>query len=109
MGDWKSTGIPRLCLDLITTLAPFGGSLFLRRKQKTGEQEPTMLIIGCDFHSSFQQIAIFDNQTGEIQEKKLLHPAEAAEFYRGLSGPVRVGIEAGAPCQWFRQLLTKCR
>ena len=33
-----------------------------------------MLIIGCDFHSGFQQIAIFDNQTGEIQEKKLLHP-----------------------------------
>jgi hypothetical protein len=23
-----------------------------------------MLIIGCDFHPGFQQIAIFDNQTG---------------------------------------------
>jgi hypothetical protein len=58
-----------------------------------------MLIIGCDFHSSFQQLAIFDNQTGERFERKLLHPAEAAEFYRGLSGPVRVGMEAGAPEQ----------
>jgi transposase len=67
-----------------------------------------MLIIGCDFHSSFQQIAIFDNLTGEIQEKKLLHPAEAGEFYRGLSGPVRVGMEAGAPCQWLRRLLAEC-
>jgi transposase len=67
-----------------------------------------MLIIGCDFHSSFQQIAIFDNQTGEIEEKKLLHPAEAMEFYRGLNGPVLVGMEAGVPCQWFRRLLEKC-
>ena len=25
-----------------------------------------MLIIGCDFHSGFQQLAIFDNQTGEL-------------------------------------------
>ena len=68
-----------------------------------------MVIIGCDFHSGFQQIAIFDNQTGEIQEKKLRHPDEAAEFYRSLSGPVRVGMEAGAPCQWFRRLLAECR
>jgi transposase len=67
-----------------------------------------MLIIGCDFHSGFQQIAIFDNQAEEFYEKKLLHPAEAREFYRGLSGPVRVGMEAGVPCQWFRRLLGEC-
>ena len=67
-----------------------------------------MLIIGCDFHSSFQQITIFDNQTGEISEKKLLHPEQAAEFYRSQSSPVRVGMEAGAPCQWFRRLLNEC-
>ena len=30
-----------------------------------------MLIIGCDFHPGFQQVAIFDNLTGEIQEKRL--------------------------------------
>jgi transposase len=67
-----------------------------------------MLIIGCDFHSSFQQIAIFDNQTGELQEKKLLHPEQAAEFYRAQSAAVRVGMEAGVPCQWFRRLLAGC-
>jgi transposase len=67
-----------------------------------------MLIIGCDFHSGFQQIAIFDNLTGEIQERKLVHPDEAAEFYRLLREPVRVGMEAGAPCQWFRRLLAEC-
>jgi hypothetical protein len=30
-----------------------------------------MLIIGCDFHTSFQQVAIFDNQTGKDEEKRL--------------------------------------
>jgi transposase len=67
-----------------------------------------MLIIGCDFHSGFQQIAIFDNQTGELQEKKLLHPGQASEYYRSMRGAVRVGMEAGAPCQWFRRLLAEC-
>ena len=67
-----------------------------------------MWIIGCDFHSGFQQVAIFDNQTGEIEEKKLLHPGQAAEFYRGLQGEVRVGMESGCPSQWFRRLLQEC-
>jgi transposase len=67
-----------------------------------------MLIIGCDFHSGFQQIAIFDNQTGEVVEKKLLHPGEAMAFYQGQSEPVRVGLESGSPCQWFRRLLSEC-
>jgi len=66
-----------------------------------------MLIIGCDFHSGFQQLAVFDNQTGEVVEK-LLHAAEASEFYRGLSEPVRVGMESGTPCQWFRRLMGEC-
>ena len=67
-----------------------------------------MLIIGCDFHSSFQQVAIFDNQTGEIQERKLRHPEEAVAFYRSLKGAVQVGMEAGVPCQWLRRLLEEC-
>jgi len=67
-----------------------------------------MWIIGCDFHSGFQQVAIFDNQTGVIEEKKLCHPAQATEFYRRLAGPVRVGMESGCPSQWFRRLLAEC-
>jgi transposase len=67
-----------------------------------------MVIIGCDFHPGFQQVAIFDNQTGELREKKLAHPEEAIRFYREQTSAVRVGIEAGSPCQWFRQLLGEC-
>jgi hypothetical protein len=32
-----------------------------------------MLIIGCDFHSRFQQIAMLDTQTGEVIERRLEH------------------------------------
>jgi len=39
-----------------------------------------MLIIGCDFHPGFQQVAIFDNQTGEYQEKRLSHARRRSSF-----------------------------
>jgi len=51
-----------------------------------------MLIIGCDFHPGLQQVTIFDNQSGEYQEKRLGHREEAERFYGSLSGPVRVGM-----------------
>src|ERR1700749_1765872 len=67
-----------------------------------------MVIIGCDFHPGVQQVAVFDNRTGEIQEKKLLHRAEAEQFYRSLSGqPVRVGMEACGNYPWFERLLAE--
>jgi transposase len=67
-----------------------------------------MLIIGCDFHPGFQQIAIFDNLTGEIQEKRLQHRAEAEEFYGSLAGQqVRVGMEACGHYPWFERWLEK--
>ncbi len=67
-----------------------------------------MLIIGCDFHPGFQQIAIFDNLTGEIQEKRLQHRAEAEAFYRSLAGQqVRVGMEACGHYPWFERLLAE--
>jgi hypothetical protein len=31
-----------------------------------------MIIVGCDFHPSWQQVAIFDSSTGEIVERKEL-------------------------------------
>src|SRR5271157_4447732 len=36
-----------------------------------GKKEPSMLIVGCDFHPSWQQIAVFDSETGEVNEYKL--------------------------------------
>jgi transposase len=67
-----------------------------------------MWIIGCDFHPGFESLSIFDKRSGEVIEKRLLHPQEAAGFYRGLAEPALVGIEAGSPCAWFRRLLAEC-
>jgi transposase len=65
-----------------------------------------MLIIGCDFHPGFQQVAIFDNRRGEIEERRLQHRAEAESFYRSLAGQeVRVGMEACGHYPWFEGLL----
>lgn len=67
-----------------------------------------MLIIGCDFHPGFQQVAIFDNRTGEVEERRWQHRAEAEQFYRSLTGQeVRVGMEACGHYPWFERLLAE--
>jgi transposase len=63
-----------------------------------------MLIIGCDFHPSFQQIAMLDTETGEHTERRLT-PAEARQFYAELKGKVIVGMEASGNTLWFERLL----
>jgi len=65
-----------------------------------------MKIIGCDFHPSFQQIAMVDTETGEQTERRVTL-VEAAEFYRELPGPVRVGMEACGNTLWFERLLAE--
>lgn len=65
-----------------------------------------MLIVGCDFHTRFQQIAMVDTTTGEIVERRLEHKTgEAREFYAGLPGPARIGIEATSDAPWFERML----
>lgn len=66
-----------------------------------------MLIIGCDYHPSFQQISFVDQETGEYGELRLDHKSgEAERFYRKLAGqPARVGVEATGGMRWFERLL----
>ena len=65
-----------------------------------------LIIIGCDFHSRFQQIAMLDPQTGEIIERRLEHETgEARKFYATLPGSARVGMEATIDAQWFERML----
>lgn len=67
-----------------------------------------MKIIGCDFHPSFQQIAMVDTETGEMTERRLLHAdGEAQRFYESLTGEVLVGIESSGNTLWFERLLEK--
>ena len=69
-----------------------------------------MRIIGCDYHPGFQQIALMDSETGELQERRLQHPEEAEKFYRELAAQeikVRVGMEASGHARWFERLLAE--
>jgi hypothetical protein len=66
-----------------------------------------MIIIGVDYHPSFQQIAFLDQETGECGERALNHSdGEAERFYRELQQrgvSVRVGMEATGHARWFER------
>src|ERR1700687_3663889 len=70
-----------------------------------------MLIIGVDYHPSFQTIAFLMEETGECGEQELNHSDGAAEkFYRDLQQrgiSVRVGLEATGYSRWFERLLAE--
>ncbi|MBA0087788.1 MAG: IS110 family transposase [Acidobacteria bacterium Pan2503] len=67
-----------------------------------------MLIIGCDYHPGFPQIASVDRESGELREGRLGHREEAERFYHQLKErnlQVRVGMEASGHSRWFERLL----
>ena len=65
-----------------------------------------MVIVGCDFHPSWQQVAIFEATTGEMVERKLVNGnGEAEQFYRSLPVPSLVGVESCGNSQWFLELV----
>src|ERR1700738_4432599 len=70
-----------------------------------------MIIMGVDYHPSFQQIAFMDQETGECGERELNHSdGEAERFYRELKErgvSVRVGMEATGHSRWFERLLAE--
>src|ERR1700745_123713 len=76
--------------------------------QGLGGKEPNMLIIGCDYHPSVQQIAFVDTDTGELRERRLGHREDAEQFYRELKQQkltVRAGMESSGHSRWFERLL----
>ena len=74
-----------------------------------GREELKMLIIGCDYHPSVQQIAVVDTETGDYSEHRLKHSeGDAEKLYRDLKSravKVRVGLEATGHRRWFERLL----
>jgi len=70
-----------------------------------------VIIIGVDYHPSFQQIAFCNQDTGECGERQLNHSdGEAERFYRDLEQrgtSVRVGMEATGYSRWFERLLVE--
>jgi transposase len=69
------------------------------------------MLIGVDYHPSFQQIAFLVEETGEYNERRLNHSdGEAEKFYRDLQQRgvhVRVGMEATGYSRWFERLLAE--
>ena len=67
-----------------------------------------MMIVGCDFHPSYRQVAVLDTETGEVEEQSLAHASgEAETFYRKLARGALVGMEAMGNSQWFVGLLER--
>ncbi len=67
-----------------------------------------MLIIGCDLHTRYQEIALLDTATGEVVRRRLEHEnGEARAFYASLPEQARVGIEATGCTPWFERLLAE--
>jgi transposase len=65
-----------------------------------------MMIIGCDFHPSWQQVSWLDTETGETGERKLVHASgQAQQFYQQLAVPALIGMEATGNSQWFIELV----
>ena len=65
-----------------------------------------MMIIGCDFHPSWQQVSWLDSETGDCGERKLVHAdGDAKMFYQQLAAPVLIGMEATGNSQWFVELV----
>ena len=73
--------------------------------QGLGEGAKVRLIIGCDFPRGFQQLAMFDNQTGEIGKQRVQNPEGARACYGGLAEPAGVGMEACGHRPWFERRL----
>jgi transposase len=69
------------------------------------------MMIGVDYHPSFQQIAFLVEETGEYNERRLNHSdGEAEKFYRDLQlqgACVRVGMDATGYSRWFERLLAE--
>jgi transposase len=70
-----------------------------------------MMIIGVDYHPSFQEIAFLVEETGECDEGSLKHSnGEAEKFYRDLKArgiSARVGMETTGYSRWFERLLAE--
>ena len=69
--------------------------------QRLGRKEPDMMLIGVDYHPSFQTIAFFVQETGEYGEQELNHSDGKAErFYRDLKQR-GICVRAGSSGYWL--------
>ena len=67
-----------------------------------------MVLIGSDFHPSWQQVSWLNQETGETGDVKLVHePGTVEKFYRQFPAGSQIGMEATGNCQWFVELMAR--
>lgn len=68
-----------------------------------------MLIIGCDYHPSGQQVFGIDTESGEVfADRWIAHTGvELEEFYGSLPAGTVVGVECSGNMQWFERRLVQ--
>jgi transposase len=68
-----------------------------------------MLIIGCDYHPSGQQVFGIDTESGEVfADRWIGHTwTELEEFYGSLPAGTVVGVECSGNMLWFERRLAQ--
>jgi hypothetical protein len=66
-----------------------------------------MMIIGVDYHPSFQRMAFLIEETGEYNERRLNHSdGEAEKYYRELKAARSQGAKGSSDC--WQSWVLKC-
>jgi transposase len=65
-----------------------------------------MMIIGCDFHPSWQQVSWLNTETGETGEQKLVQASEMpSDSIGNCQRRALICMEATGNCHWLVDLL----
>lgn len=74
----------------------------------TDKEADVAIVIGCDMHTRFQQLAVIDTATGEVVEEARLEnePEEGVKAWYGKwAAPATVAVEATGYLRWFLELM----
>ena len=96
-------------VDCITTTAPQARYLGCLKTKRSGRKEPVMMIIGCDYHPSGQQVFGIDTESGEVvADRWIAHTGdELDQFYSQLPAGTVVGVESSGNMLWFERRLAR--
>src|SRR5207247_7776109 len=76
------------------------------RRRSRDRRSPTMVYVGIDLHRSRSQIAVLDQQGGELLSRRIANDREIfLELLDGLGDDVQVALEATYGWEWLADLL----
>src|SRR5258706_13585635 len=67
-----------------------------------------MVLIGCDFHPSWQQVSWMNRETGAAGDQKLVHePGAVEKIYQQFPDGRQIGMEDTRNCQWIVEMMSR--